>query len=46
MTELSKDELLKDEKLGLLQLRNHDIIPNPELQMKISNFLTILFLFF
>ncbi len=38
MTELSKDELLKDEKLGLLQLRNHDIIPNPELQMKISNF--------
>jgi len=29
---------LKDEKLGLLQLRNHDIIPNPELQMKISNF--------
>ena len=38
MTELSKDELLKDEKLGLLQLRNHDIIPNPELQMKISEF--------
>lgn len=38
MIELLKDELLKDEKLGLLQLRNRDIIPNPELQMKISEF--------
>lgn len=38
MIGLSKEELLKDEKLGLLQLRNNDIIPNPELQMKISEF--------
>ncbi|MGI9011298.1 MAG: hypothetical protein ACR2F1_08940 [Nitrososphaeraceae archaeon] len=36
--ELSKDELLKDKTLGLLQLRNHDIISNSELQMKISKF--------
>jgi hypothetical protein len=35
MIELLKEELLKEEKLELLQLRNHDIIPNPELQMKI-----------
>lgn len=38
MGELLKEVLLKEDKLGLLQQRNGEIIPNPFLQMKFSKY--------